>query len=86
MKKARIDMRLVTPRAEAKPSILKEQETPVPPSASSMRPYRRTATFSLSDEVLMLLKQVKYETGQNYNQIIEDALLATHANTSKRLA
>ncbi|MEN5249933.1 hypothetical protein [Brucella pseudintermedia] len=74
MKKARIDMRLVTPRAEAKPSILKEQEAPVQSAAASLRPYRRTATFSLSEEVLMLLKQVKYETGQNYNQIIEEAL------------
>lgn len=78
MKKARIDMRLVTPREDAKPSILKKRKAPVQPAAASLRPYRRTVTFSLSEEALVLLKKVKYETGQNYNQIIEDALRLAH--------
>jgi len=84
MKKARIDMRLVTPREQAKPSILKEREVPVQPAAASLRPSRRTATFSLGEDVLELLRKVKYETGQNYNQIIEDALFAVHMKQGAR--
>lgn len=78
MKKPRIDMRLVTPREQAKPSIFNETKVSVKPPEIAFRPYRRTVTFSLSEDVLELLRKVKYETGQNYNQIIDNALRRAH--------
>lgn len=73
MKKPRIDMRLVTPKEQAKPSILKEPEKHRALESGFLQ-HRRTVTFSLYEDVLKLLHTVKYETGRNYNQIIEDAL------------
>jgi hypothetical protein len=73
MKKPRIDMRLVTPKEQAKPSILKEPEKRRVLETRFLM-HRRTVTFSLYEDVLELLHTVKYETGRNYNQIIEDAL------------
>lgn len=78
MKKPRIDMRLVTPKEQAKPSILKAETNEK--RGTAFRPHRRTVTYSLREDVLELLHKVRYETGQNYNQLIEDALQRAYSD------
>ena len=79
MNKPRIDMSLVTPKEQAKPSIMKAPEIRLQRLPAGVQPMRRTVTYSLREDVLELLHKAKYETGLKYNQIIENALITAYA-------